>query len=114
MDYNLQERCVLFSENLITFLKGVERNEITRPIIRQLIRSGTSIGVNYAEANQAVSRKDFRNKACISRKEAGETKYWLRLLSKASPQNTETCRQLYKETHELVLIFSKIVQNTAV
>jgi len=114
MNYDLEERCTVFSESVITFLKAVNKNEITRPIINQLIRSATSIGANYHEANQGSSKKDFRNKPCISRKEASETKYWLRLLAKAAPDSAETCRKLYKEVHELVLIFSKIVKNTNV
>ena len=111
MNYDLEERCAQFSEALIVFLKTTPKNEITRPIINQLMRSGTSIGANYMEANQAASKKDFRNKACISRKEASETKYWLRLLATTQPELRARCQSLWKESHELTLIFSKIVYN---
>jgi len=77
MDYNLEGRTMKFSENIIDLIKTIKINEINKPIIKQLIRSATSIGANYNEANGASSRKDFKNKIFICKKEAKETKYWL-------------------------------------
>lgn len=108
MKYDLEERTAKFSERIIELCKKVPQNVITIPIINQLIRSATSIGANYTEANGASSKKDFRNKTFISKKESMETKYWLRMLSKADGDFEEDCRILWKEAQELTLIFSKI------
>ena len=63
------------------------------------------------EANQASSKKDFRNKIIISQKEANETKHWLRMIATASPNKKDECRELWQEAHELTLIFAKISRN---
>lgn len=84
MEYDLEERTALFAEKIIELCKKVPKNRIAMPIIDQLIRSGTSIGANYHEANGASSKRDFRNKIFICKKEAKETKYWLRLFVKAA------------------------------
>jgi four helix bundle protein len=82
---------------------------ITRPIIGQLIRSATSIGANYMEANAASSKRDFRNKIFICKKETQETKHWLRMILKCAPEKKEEIWRLWKEGQELTLIFGKIV-----
>src|SRR3989338_1196618 len=110
--YDLEERTALFSERLIELCKKAPKTSITIPIIDQLIRSGTSIGANYCEANGASSKKDFKNKIFICKKEAKETKYWLRLLAKAVEDLKEECGKLWQEAQELTLIFSKIAINT--
>ncbi len=112
MKYDLEERTAKFAEKIIELCKKVPKNTVTLPIINQLIRSGTSIGANYMEANGASSKKDFKNKIFICKKESRETKYWLRILSKTDENFTEDCRNLWQEAHELTLIFSKITQNT--
>ncbi len=94
MKYDLEERSAKFGETVIGFLKEVSQNEITRPIINQVIRSATSIGANYAEANYAGSKKDFQNKISIVTKEANETKYWFRMLAKAIPERSPKCKEL--------------------
>lgn len=109
MKYDLEERCAKFAEKIIDLCKRCPKNAVTLPIINQLVKSGTSIGANYMEANGASSKKDFNNKACICKKEGRETKYWLRLLAKAEESLKEECRGLWQEAHELTLIFSKIV-----
>ncbi|MFH1456681.1 MAG: four helix bundle protein [Patescibacteria group bacterium] len=81
---------------------------MTTPLVKQIIRSGTSIGANYMEANQASSKKDFRNKIRISQKEANETKHWIKMLAEAVPQEKEILRKLWQEAYELTLIFAKI------
>jgi four helix bundle protein len=111
MDYNLEERTAKFGENIIVFVRNITKDEITRPLINQIVKSSTSIGANYMEANQGSSKKDFRNKITICRKESNETKHWLRMISKALPENTEECRKLWKEAHELTLIFAKIIKS---
>jgi four helix bundle protein len=108
MDYNLEERTAKFGEGIIEFMQLIPKNEINRPLISQVIRSATSIGANYMEANQASSRKDFKNKIHICRKEANETNHWLRMIAKANKDKENDCRKLWKEAHELTLIFAKI------
>ena len=112
MTYDLEERTAKFGENIIDLCKKVRKNEVTIPIIGQLVRSGTSIGANYSEANGASSRKDFKNKIFICKKEAIETKYWLRMLSRATDNLIEECRNLWREAQELTLIFSKIAKSS--
>lgn len=110
--YDLEERTAKFSEDIIDLCKKANKNVITMPIISQLIRSATSIGANYNEANGASSKKDFRNKIFICKKESKETKYWLRLLAKTEEELRGECKNLWKEAQELTLIFSKIASNS--
>lgn len=108
MNYDLEERTAKFGEEIIKFCKSVEVDHITRPLVSQLVRSATSIGANYMEANQASSEKDFYNKIRISQKEANETKHWLRMLSSVLMDRKDELRKYWKESHELTLIFAKI------
>ncbi len=108
MNYDLEERTAKFGEEIIKFAKTLEKNEINRPLISQIVRSATSIGANYMEANQASSKKDFKNKINVCRKESNETKHWLRMIAIANQGKKADCRKLWKEAHELTLIFAKI------
>lgn len=108
--YNLEERCAKFGETIIDFAKNLERNPINNPLISQLVRAGTSIGANYSEANEASSKKDFNYKISLGKKEAKETMHWLRMISRANLNESENCRKIWKEAHELVLIFSAILK----
>ena len=112
MKYDLEDRTLKFAESIIELCKKVPQTPVTLPIISQLIRSATSIGANYAEANGASSKKDFKNKIFICKKEARETKYWLKLLTKAYPNLKKECDICLKEAQELTLIFSKIAQSS--
>ena len=107
-EYDLEERTARFSEDIIDFVKTIKINIINRNIIDQLIRAATSIGANYCEANASSSKQDFRNKIYICKKEANETKYWLRILAKCQPELKEKIKTLWKEVHEFHLIFQKI------
>ena len=107
--FDLEERTGRFGEVIIEFVKTLERNEINRPLIGQLIEAGTSIGANYMEADGAESKKDFRHKIAICKKEAKETKHWVRMIRKANPQKAVECHKLWQEAHELTLIFSSII-----
>ncbi|MFA6421868.1 MAG: four helix bundle protein [Candidatus Buchananbacteria bacterium] len=108
MDYDLEERTAKFGERVIIFIKSINDNYVNRPLISQIVRSSTSIGANYMEANQGSSKKDFANKIRICQKEANETKHWLRMVAIANDDKKEIFRILWKEAHELTLIFSKI------
>ena len=107
-EYDLEERTAKFGEDIIVFIKNIKRDDINRNIISQLARAVTSIGANYYEANAASSKKDFRNKIYICKKETNETKYWLRILAKHHPELKEEIRIFWKEAHELHLIFQKV------
>lgn len=106
--YDLEERTARFGEAIIEFCKAIQHDVITKPIISQIVRSATSIGANYMEANNASSKKDFRNKIFICKKEAQETKHWLRMIAKCVPEKVDETRILWKECQELTLIFQKI------
>ena len=109
--YNLEERTGKFGEDIIKFCRSIRQDAITKPIISQLVRSGTSIGANYMEANGASSRKDFRNKIYMCKKETQETKHWLRMIAQCAPEKKEETRKIWKECQELTLIFGKIVSS---
>lgn len=106
--FDLEERTAKFGERIIEICKKFTLDTISSPIINQLIRSSTSIGANYMEANGAVSRKDFRNKIYICKKESQETKHWLRMLISCYPDKKEEIFKLWQEVQELTLIFQKI------
>lgn len=106
--YDLEERTAQFAENIILLINKLPFNSINKPLIEQLMRSAGSIGANYCEADAAESKKDFKHKIGICKKESKETRHWLRLLAKANPDFKEAIRPLWKECHELLLIFSKI------
>lgn len=108
--YDLGERTAKFGEEVIMFVKNLPDNSVNRPLLSQLVRSGTSVGANYMEADGAESKKDFNHKIGICKKEAKETLHWLRMMSMANPDKSEKCRSLWKEAHELTLIFSTIVK----
>ncbi len=109
--YDLEERTAKFGESVIFLCKLLKRDSVAAPLVSQLVRSATSIGANYMEANGASSRKDFVNKIFICKKESHETKHWLRMLAACSDQSDEL-RKLWKECQELTLIFQKICSSS--
>jgi four helix bundle protein len=106
--FDLDERTALFGEAIVTFAKAVPKNVVTLPLINQLVKSGTSIGANYCEADDAVSKREFRCKIATCKKEARETKYWLRMMAVAEDGTKEQARILWSEAKELHLIFAAI------
>lgn len=108
--YDLEERTAKFGEDVIEFAKKLPRNDITKRIIPQLVGAGTAVGSNYCEADCAESNKDFIHKMAIANKEAKESKHFLRMASKASPEHASEGRKLWKEGHELNLIFTTIIK----
>jgi len=106
--YNLEERTAKFAETTIIFCKSLTTTPLTLPLITQLIRTSTSVGANYMEANGASSKKDFQNKIYICKKESSETKYWLRMLKTCYPEGVEEIDRHWQEAQELTLIFQKI------
>lgn len=110
-NYDLEERTAKFGENVINFIKSAKRDALNDSILKQLIRSATSVGANYCEANNASSKSDFRNKIYICKKEVNETKYWLRMLSNTNSELKDQARKLWQESQELNLIFQKIANS---
>ena len=109
--FDLEERTGRFGEMVIAFAKKIPRSPITISLISQLVRSGTSVGANYGEADDAESKKDFRHKIALCRKESRETKHWLRMIAAAVPERKDEARQLWQESKELNFIFSAILNN---
>ncbi len=106
--FDLDERTAKFGEEIIRLCKRVMVSPVNQPILSQLVRAGTSVGANYCEADDAESKKDFRHKIGLCRKESRETKYWLRMLAAAEPTAQPGARLLWQEAKELNLIFGKI------
>ena len=108
--YDLEERTAKFGEDIIEFVKYLPNNSINRPLVSQVVRAACSIGANYCEADAASSKKDFKHKISLCKKEAKETRHWLRMIAKAIPDKNEQCRELWQEAQELLLIFSSILK----
>jgi len=106
--FDLEERTAVFGEAVIKFAKTIPMNPVTVPLINQVVRAGTSVGANYCEADDAASKKDFKHKICTCRKEARETKLWLRMIAAAEPELKTEARKLWHEAKELHLIFAAI------
>lgn len=102
-----ENRTISFSVAVIKKCGNYSKDLVLRSLIDQIIRSSTSIGANYAEANNTSSKQDFRSKIFIAKKEAAETRYWLRILSELLPN--EDFVELEQEAKELNLILQKIV-----
>jgi len=81
-------------------------------LITQVVKASSSVGANYGEANDAESRKDFRHKIGICRKESKESKHFLRMIAAAAPEFRNECVVLWQEAKELNLIFGKIRRST--
>src|SRR3989339_924097 len=109
--FDLEERTAKFGEQIIDLSKKIDPTPIAKPLINQIIRSATSIGANYMEANGGSSKKDFINKIYICKKEAQETKHWLRMLVVCAPDKNLEARKLWQECQELTLIFQKIASS---
>ncbi len=106
--YDLEERTALFGEAVIGFLKKVPVNDITRRLIDQLAGAGTSVGANYCEADDAPSKKAFKNSIATCKREAREAKFFIRMIVRAVPELREEAKPLWQEAKELHLIFAKI------
>jgi len=110
--YDLEERTLKFAKDVITFVKNLPKDIANVEIIKQLVRASGSVGANYIEANEALSKKDFVMRVKICRKEAKESRYWLKLIE-VNGENAENQRQLLvQEATELMKIFGAILEKT--
>jgi four helix bundle protein len=106
--FDLEERTARFGEAIVRFTKKIPRDPSNNRLIDQLVGCGTSVGANYCEADERVSKKDFRFTISRCVKEAKETKFFLRMVAASEPQLAEEARRLYREARELHLIFAAI------
>lgn len=106
--YDLEERTARFGEEIIKFCNKLPKTPITIPLITQLVKSGTSTGANYCEADDAESKNDFKHKIGICKKESREVKHFLRMIATAVPKYADEARKFWQEAKELNLIFNSI------
>jgi four helix bundle protein len=106
--FDLAERTANYGEEVIRFSRSIRRDAVTMPLISQLVRSATSIGANYLEADEVGSKKEFSYRISVCRREARETQYWLRMTVAAIAEAKDPARKLWQEARELVLIFESI------
>ena len=106
--YDLEERTALFGEAVIEFARNIPQDAVTQRLISQLVGAGTSVGANFCEADDSVSRKEYKQKIGYCKKEARETKFFIRMVVKAVPELREKAKPLWQEAKELHLIFAKI------
>ena len=107
--YDLEERTLKFARRTVSFCKESPKSTIDNEIARQLVRAATSVGANYIEANESLSKKDFLTRIKICRKEAKESGYWLRLIEVDTFNLKREQELLIKESAELTKIFGAIV-----
>ena len=108
-NFNLKDRTSKFGESIINFAKKIPVSLITKRLIPQLVGAGTSVGANYCEADNAETRKDFRHKIGICKKESEEVKHWLKMITIAVPTLENDAKLILNEARELNLIFNKSV-----
>ena len=106
--FDLEERTAQFGVAAVRFAKQVPRHPGNDRLVSQVVGCGTSLGANYCEAREGVSKKDFRNTIGRCVKEAKETKFFLRMIAAAEPDLAVRARELWQEAKELHLIFAAI------
>ena len=110
--YDLEERTMAYAASVRKFVKSVPRTPINQNDLIQLLRSSGSVGANYIEANESISRKDFVHRVKICRKEVKESIYWLKLLDVANNQLNQERNRLINEATELMKIFGSIIEKS--
>jgi four helix bundle protein len=106
--FDLEERTAKLGEAVIDFVKSLPETRVMDVLVKQIVRSATSVGANYMEADGASSKSDFKHKIDLCCKEAKETKHWLRMIARANPETKERGRILWQEAHALASIFASI------
>ena len=110
--YNLEERSLLFAKDVVEFVGKIPKTLANNEIAKQLVRSAGSVGANYIEANEALGRKDFLMRVKISRKEAKESCYWIKLLTLPDSLMTDQAALLQEGT-EMLKILSSIIEKSS-
>jgi len=114
MVYDLEERTARFGETVILFAKKIPWSPVNNRLIDQLVGAGTSVGANYCEADDGVSKPDFKHRIGTCRKESRETKFFLRMVAVAEPSLKKEAGEVWREAHELHRIFSRIWRSTKI
>ena len=113
LKYDLEDRSMKFAQAIRSYIRTIKNKSEIQSDVHQLIRSSGSVGANYIEANDALSKKDFLMRIRICLKETKETEYWLKLIHETYPDSDKLrMSELIKEAHELRCIFAKIIQTT--
>ena len=107
--YDLDVRTLEFGKRVIRLAKSLPRNSINLTLVSQIVRSGTSVGANYREANETSTKKDFLYRTRVCLKEAKETVYWLHIIIEANVELEKRTQPLLQEATELVKIFASII-----
>ena len=110
--YDLEDRTLEFGKKIIHLVRDLPKNTINFNLCDQIVRSGTSMGANYREANETETKKDFCFRIRICRKEGKETIYWLKLIEEANPELKDKIAPLLQEPTELVKIFAAILEKS--
>jgi four helix bundle protein len=108
--YDLEERTLKFAKEVINYINTLPKSIVNTEITKQVIRSSGSVGANYIEANEALSKKDFAMRIKICRKEAKESRYWLKLIELKGEDSEKRRQSLIEEATELMKIFGSIVE----
>jgi four helix bundle protein len=108
--YDLEERTQSFARQVFGFVAALSHSVVNIEIVKQVVRSAGSVGANYIEANESLSKKDFAMRIKICRKEARETRYWLQLIEADGEDMVNKRLALIKEATELTKIFSSIIE----
>ena len=111
--YDLEERTFQFAKNVRLFVKTLPKTIANIEDGKQVIKASGSVGANYIEANESLSKKDFKMRIKICRKEAKESAYWLRLINETNNlKNANDAKSLMQEANELKKIFSSILEKS--
>jgi four helix bundle protein len=111
--YDLEERTFQFAKAVRLFVKTLPKTIANIEDGKQVIKASGSVGANYREANESLSKKDFLMRIKISRKEAKESAYWLRLIHETNnSENADDVQSLMQEANELKKIFSSILEKS--
>lgn len=109
--FDLEQRALQFAKDMRVFVRQLDRSTPTQEDVKQLVRSSGSVGANYLEANESLSKKDFQMRIKIAKKEARETIWWLELLSIPHDLVIEH-KRLMQEATELMNILGAILRNS--
>ena len=110
--YNLEDRTLVFARGIIVLCKKAPQNVINSKLVGQLVSSSGSVGANYREANEALSKKDFAHRMKITRKECKESSFWLELLKESNPNFKDEIDAFIQESKELRNIFTAIINKS--
>jgi four helix bundle protein len=110
--FDLEERTFKFAKRVFEICKKLKRNHLLHEYIKQLVRASSSVGANYIEANESLSKKDFVYRIRICLKEAKESAFFLRLLKEIQDELQTELSELFQEAIELKKIFSSIIEKS--